>query len=156
MLLFVLLIAISIIAGACIIETATVISHSNTLITLIGNEDSLHGTWELKQALPAPNSDIPFKDLQRKVIMRGTMSCLLNSIVYAVLKVKVKRMPCDGHCAEAGQVWSGVSCKPITQARCYLRKYFHQGEIPSRSLNIVEQTPCFVTSPCGLWAFAEV
>lgn len=44
MLLFVLLIAISIIAGACIIETATVISHSNTLITLIGNEDSLHGT----------------------------------------------------------------------------------------------------------------
>lgn len=77
------------------------------------------------------------------------LCCLLNLIVYAVLKVKVKIMPCDGHCAEAVQVWSGVSCKPITPAHCYLRKYFHRGEIPSGSLNIMEQTPPFVTGPCG-------
>lgn len=42
MLLGLLLIANSITPGAYFIETSLVISHSNTLITLIGNEDSLH------------------------------------------------------------------------------------------------------------------
>lgn len=54
MLLFMFLIAISIIPGAYFIETSIVISHSNSLITLIGNEDSLHGNVRKKESSACP------------------------------------------------------------------------------------------------------
>lgn len=54
MLLFMFLIAISIIPGAYFIETSIVISHSNSLITLIGNEDSLHGNVRKKASSACP------------------------------------------------------------------------------------------------------
>lgn len=54
MLLFMLLIAISIIPRAYFIETSIVISHSNSLITLIGNEDSLHGDVREKASSACP------------------------------------------------------------------------------------------------------
>lgn len=61
MLLVLLLIAISIIPGAYFIETAIVISHSNTLITLIGNEDSLHGNVRAKASSACPKLRYPFQ-----------------------------------------------------------------------------------------------
>ena len=54
MLLFPLLIAMSVIPGAYFIETAIVILQSNTLITLIGNEDSLHGNMRTKASSACP------------------------------------------------------------------------------------------------------
>lgn len=147
MVLFLLLIAISIILGAYFIETAIVISHSNILIALIGNEDSLPGNVRTKTSSACTKLRYPFRRFAKENNhMRHSVLCFsLLFIILAclcVLKMKVKRTHCGHCCAEAVQAWSGVCTNnpakspsyeifPSCKGEIFLWEFKHHG--PSSS-----------------------
>lgn len=156
MVLFLLLIAISIIPGAYFIETAIVISHSNILIALIGNEDSLPGNVRTKTSSACTKLRYPFRRFAKENNhMKHSVLCFsLLLIILAclcMLKMKVKRTHCVATVV-LKPYRHGLVSAPITLPNHRLTKYFlHAKEkYPFGSLNTMGQTPPFVTSPCDL------